>query len=70
MTLAAVSRLLNESDMVEAFVRHTAHFVDDCQVLARPLPVADPAAARGLVSDLDVPIASGRGIRACGVHLT
>jgi hypothetical protein len=28
MRLAAVSRILNESDIVEAFVRHTAHFVD------------------------------------------
>ena len=28
MKLAAVSRLLNESDIVEAFVRHTSHFVD------------------------------------------
>jgi len=28
MKLAAASRILNESDIVEAFVRHTAHFVD------------------------------------------
>ena len=28
MKLAAVSRVLNESDIIEAFVRHTAHFVD------------------------------------------
>jgi hypothetical protein len=28
MRLAAVSRLLNESDIIESFVRHTAHFVD------------------------------------------
>src|ERR1700722_10517557 len=28
MKLAAVSRILNESDIVEAFVRHTAYFVD------------------------------------------
>jgi len=28
MKLVAASRILNESDIVEAFVRHTAHFVD------------------------------------------
>jgi len=28
MRLAAASRVLNESDIIEAFVRHTAHFVD------------------------------------------
>jgi hypothetical protein len=28
MTLVAITRILNEADIVEAFVRHTSHFVD------------------------------------------